>query len=79
MPLAAKLIIEVVAGVIPNQPMPEYTRHWEWTSEDQALLDAGDGEARERYIALHGASREYAASLEDPRRVNWVRRDWVWL
>lgn len=76
---AAKLIIEVLAGVIPGEPMPAYTRKWVWTSGDQARLEAGDREARQEYLTIAGASREYAASLEDPRRVNWVRRDWIWL
>lgn len=75
----AKLIIEVQAGVIPGEGMPEYTRRWGWSSEDQARLEANDAAARELYVRIAGESREYAASLEDPRRVNWVRRDWIWL
>jgi hypothetical protein len=27
---------------------------------------------------IAGESREYAASLENPARVNWVRREWLW-
>ena len=75
----AKLIIEVMAGLVPGDPMPEYTRRWGWTGEEQAQLVAGDAKAREKWILIHGESREYAATLEDPRAVNWVRRDWVWL
>lgn len=76
---AAKLIIEVQAGLIPGEPMPEYTRRWGWSSSDQERLGAGDKEAYTLYIRMAGESREYAASLEDPRKVNWVRRDWIWL
>jgi hypothetical protein len=76
---AAKLLIEVQAGVIPGTPMPELTRQWGWTSGDQERLGEGDPAAREKYIRIAGDSREYAASLEDPRRVNLVRRDWLWL
>ena len=76
---AAKLIIEVLAGVIPGQPMPEYTRKWGWTSGDQERLAAGEKAAQALYIQIAGESREYAASLENPRLLNWVRRDWIWL
>ena len=76
---AAKLIIEVQAGVIPGQPMPEYTRRWGWTSDEQAKLGAGDMKTREKWIMIAGESREYAATLENPARVNWLRRDWIWL
>jgi hypothetical protein len=76
---SAKLIIEVVAGLVPGTPMPEYTRRWGWSGADQEALNKGDKEAEEKYIRIAGESREYAASLEDPRRLNWVRRDWLWL
>jgi hypothetical protein len=76
---AARLIIEVVAGVIPDDPMPQYTRRWTWTSSDQERLGAGDPEAQARSLAIAGESREYAAWLENPRQVNWVRRTWIWL
>ena len=76
---AAKLIIEVQAGVIPGTAMPEYTKRWGWTSSDQAKLEAGDKDARENWIRIAGESREYAATLENPAQVNWVRRDWIWL
>lgn len=76
---ACKLLIEVTAGVILGTPLPEYTRTWGWTSGDQERLAAGDPEARALYLQIAGASREYAAWLETPRLVNWVRRDWIWL
>jgi hypothetical protein len=63
MPVAARLIIEVQAGILVGEPMPEYSRRWTWTSVDHDRLEAG----------------EYAASLENPRTLNWVRRDWIWL
>jgi len=77
--VACKLLIEVQAGVIVGEPIPEYSRRWSWSSEDQAKLEAEDKEAFHKYVRIAGESREYAASLEDPRRVNWVRRDWIWL
>jgi hypothetical protein len=76
---AARLLIEVRAGVIAGEAMPEYTRRWSWNSSDQDALEKGDPAARQRYIQMAGESREYAASLENPQMVNWVRRDWLWL
>jgi len=78
-----KLIIEVMAGIIPGQPMDEHTQRWTWTSDDEAQLRKGNHEqmkwANLRYVFMAGQSREYAASLENPQRFNWVRRDWIWL
>lgn len=76
---SAKLLIEVVAGLVPGQPITKYTRRWAWSSADQASLLKDDPEAREKYIRIAGESREYAASLENPGELNWVRRDWLWL
>ena len=76
---SAKLLIEVVAGLVPGTPMPEFTRRWGWTSDDQEALALGNEEAKKKWIAIAGESREYAATLENPQQVNWVRRDWLWL
>lgn len=74
-----KLIIEVTAGMVPGQPMGEYTRRWNWSSQDQDRLLRDDEAAINKYIRIAGESREYAASLENPNNLNWVRRDWIWL
>lgn len=66
---AAKLIIEVVAGILPGEPMPEHSRRWTWTSSDQDALAAGDKEAQAKYIRINGESREYAASLAQPATI----------
>lgn len=76
---AAKLIIEVMAGMIPGKPDEQYTKRWGWSSVEQAKLVKGDPAAKEQYIRIAGESREYAASLENPQVLNWVRRDWIWL
>lgn len=79
MAVGAKLIIEVMAGMIPGQGDPQYTKRWTWSSVDQEDLIRGDPAAKEQYIRIAGESREYAASLENPQILNWVRRDWLWL
>jgi len=79
MPEALKLSIVVQAGLIVGSPDPQYTRRWEWTSTDQLLLEEGNRDAADRWIRVAGESREYAATIETPRLVNWVRREWIWL
>ncbi len=72
---AGRLIIEVMAGVILGIPMPEKTKRWGITS--------GEWEAADDKVALlkerTDLAFEYARDLQDPREVNWVRVDWLWL
>ena len=75
-PEAARVIIEVVAGVVPQHPIPERTRRYVVTSrqwqeaEDQAALLA----------ELNGRANGYAALLMmQPDQFNWVRVGWNWL
>jgi hypothetical protein len=73
----ARVIIEVVAGVLPGTPMPEFTKRWaitsaEWSAEgaDQSLLLA----------EMNGRAQGYAQLLMlQPDRLNWVKTEWVWL
>ncbi len=89
---AARLIIEVRAGVLPGKPMPEHTRRWGFTSAqweamndrtelDKPVQERSDKwhEARTLWFRVHGESREYQASLENPGAFNWVERTWLWL
>lgn len=62
--------IEVTAGVIPGQPMPEHHRVWHFTEEDL--------NEKHKFIDGSGSALNYAANLQNPNFVNWVRLDWVW-
>lgn len=75
---SVRIGIEVVAGLIPGQPELEFSRSWFITSELWQRMNNGDVDARNEIIRISGESREYAATLEDPRRLNWVRRDWIY-
>lgn len=76
---SARVIIEVVAGVIPQQPMEEYTKRWAITS-DEWYKAVGPGTAMELLAERNKAAQEYAMSLMmRPDLVNWVRTDWLWL
>lgn len=84
MPDALVCQVTVTAGVIPGIVLSEYTKAWYWGSNDQENMmqteDMGlQNEYRMKWICMQGESREYAAALEDPRRVNWIKREWMWM
>lgn len=74
----ARVIIEVLAGIIPNQPEPEFTRRYAITSEE---WNAAQGENQAMLLAeRNGQAFGYANLLAlQPDHVNWVRVDWIWL
>ncbi len=89
---SARVIMEVVAGVIPGQPMPEYTKRWgitsrEWYGPEEqpgwAPDEAAVAQERQRRADLlksrYQLAQEYAVSILDPACVNWVRVEWLWL
>lgn len=76
---AAKAAWEVTAGLIPGEPMPEYTRRWGLTSSDWYNEE---GEPSLKGIALFNAAlvaaTEYARYLMNPGALNWVKVEWIW-
>lgn len=84
----ARVLLEVTAGLIPERPEPELTKHFHITSAEwQAAgdpLEAGSDLEVSRQSALladrNGRALAYANLLMlQPDRVNWVRTDWIWL
>lgn len=92
---AARAVLEVRAGLVPEKPIATFTRQFWITAEEwekakiaTEKVMAGD---RDWYrdgpaptaIALldvQGKASAYAAWLMvQPDLVNWVRTDWVWL
>lgn len=79
---AARIIIEVVAGLIPGTPMPGYTKQFGITSDAwyaQGKYEGKQEEARMEILSVYGIAQEYARNLMNPQVVNWVRLDWVYL
>lgn len=76
---AARCAWEVTAGIIPGEPMPEYTRRWGLTSSQWY---GPDGEPSATGAALYNAylvaAQEYARCLMRPDVLNWVRVEWIW-
>jgi hypothetical protein len=73
-----KAVWEVQAGILPGEPMPEYTKRFYYTSgdnaADQELPEQGTNRFTEKMLEAH----KYAQEITDPSRVNWVRIDFVW-
>jgi gamma-glutamyl:cysteine ligase YbdK (ATP-grasp superfamily) len=75
---AARVIIEVQAGLLPGRPDPEYSRRWALTSEEWNAAD--DGVKGQLLAELNGRAQGYAGWLMMlPDRLNWVHVDWVYL
>lgn len=72
-PKRARILIEVVAGIVPNTIMPEYTKQFAITS------DVWYAEAKMEVMKAYGLAQEYMRSMMNPQIVNWVRLDWIYL
>ncbi len=80
MPEAARCAWEVTAGLIPGEPMPEYTRRWGLTASQWYAPDE-DGPSHQGvalYNACLVAAVEYARYLMNPGSLNWVKVEWIW-
>lgn len=81
---SARILLEVVAGILPGTPEPEFTKRWAITSALwERLIDAKTEALADDVVkeieAIYDEAQKYAASLRDPRRLNWVRLDWLYL
>lgn len=73
----ARVLLEVTAGLIPGQAMPEYTRKWAISSKAWHDPSKDRGEL---LAEANGKMQGYAALLMlQPDRLNWVRTDWIYL
>lgn len=81
-PRTAKLVIEVLAGLLPGKdPDPTYTRRYVIHSDDWGKAQDAGGDAVGVLLSeTNGSAQGYAGWLMlQPDLVNWVRTDWVWL
>lgn len=80
MPEAGKCAWEVTAGLIPGQPMPEYTRRWYLTSSEWYDKDgrSNSPQGSALFNANLVAAQEYARYLMNPGALNWVSVTWIW-
>jgi hypothetical protein len=75
---SARVVVEVVAGLLPGRdPEAEFTRQYAITSAEWNA----EGADQSRLLAeVNGRAQGYAMLLMlQPDRLNWVRTDWFWL
>lgn len=65
-----KVMLEVVAGIIPGTPMPEHTKQFALTREMW--------EDPTTVMRIYGYAQEYMRNLWNPAFVNWVRLEWIY-
>lgn len=70
---AAKVIIEIVVGLIPNEPIKELTKVIIITSKEWESAKGED------ILKAYGFAQEYMRTLWDPRKFNWVQCNWIYL
>ena len=73
--LKAQIIVQ--AGMFPGEIMPRFTRIWNLSSE---IVEACERDPNDyRYMDAMGTAMNYAANLQNPNKVNWVRVEWIWM
>lgn len=76
-----RIIIEVVAGVLPGTPMHEYDKRFIISSN--AWYAQGQWEGKKEEAAAHcrqvqQEANDYMLSLWNPSGVNWVKCEWIY-
>lgn len=78
----ARIIIEVTAGVIPRQPIEEYTKRFVISSDAwyaQGQYEGKQEEAKLEILKIYGFAQEYMRNLMNPQAANWVTLNWLYL
>lgn len=78
----ARILLEVVAGLLPGTPIPELTRQFAISSDAwyaQGTFKGKKAEAQMEIFKVYGTANEYMRSLWNPEKANWVRCDWIYL
>ena len=73
MPDNARIIIEVLAGVVPNQPLPGYTKRF-YITHDQ-LKD----KTIDHVTNTYNEAATFMRAMWNPNYLNWVQCNWIYL
>jgi len=68
-----KCSVTVSAGIIIDKA--EVTRNWNFTAADLERVEHSSN----TYVDQMGAAMNYAMSLQNPNKYNWVKFEWLWL
>jgi hypothetical protein len=91
MPVAAKAIWRVQAGIVPGSPLNELTKQWFYNSldaeADRKTMQKERGQGLDPcrpdapltiFQQRKQAALDYWNELNDPRLHNWARIDFIW-
>jgi len=77
-PATARAFFTVTAGLIPDQPMSEYTLQIDYGSQDREA-DRTNPSGPAVFEQCRDLAMAHARALMDPKAVNWVRLEFVWV
>jgi len=71
----------VSAGIVLGDTMPQYTKNFYYLSPmfDEDVEQARAGKKDSHFQSLRDEALAYAKDMMDPRSVNWVKLEWVWV
>lgn len=72
-----RCVWKVVGGIIPEQPLAEYTRRWLLTSE--TYYAEYEQQSIATFERFKNEAHDYARDLENPGLLNWVSIEWIYL
>ena len=80
---SARVVWQVMAGVVPGSALPEFTQEW-WLDSDTfheiiRREDMTPEHPDNLYMRAMQEAHWYAQQLTDPRAVNWVRVEFIYL
>lgn len=79
MPVAAKAVFEVRAGIIPGTAMAEHTRRWVYTNQELEKDRETPGDQPTIFSQRLQEAHDYAMKLTNPTYLNWVSVHWMWI
>lgn len=79
-PVRLKAAWEVCAGLIPGQPMPEYTKRFVYTSEDyeEDGRHAKELEYHPIFMKRMAEASSYHQQMSNPQTLNWAELTFIW-
>lgn len=79
MPLAMKAQWTLTAGILPGEPMPEFTKQWSYTNVDHKKDQGVPSEEPTIYSEKIDEVYDLAKGMCNPGYVNWVKVEFIWL
>lgn len=71
---------EVRAGVIPSQPIPEFTQQWFYLASDREIDNQTSSKpwAHARFSKIRAEAMDYFTQVSMPHLNNWAEITFIW-